>query len=240
MSQSSNGSGSPGPAGRRNGTTTLLRTPVRPKPAAGTPPRVAAVKGRRRPAMVVLTVVLAVVSSLVVVAVVNGAGQRVAVLVMTRDVAYGSVLTDADVGTAQVSRDPAVATISADGLASVIGQVATTDLHTGMLLAPSLVAPLAPPVKGQVLVAIAIPASRMPVGSLAAGDQILVVDTPAADADPSITAPATIPATVVRVGSPDVNGTTVLDVTVAVGDGPELAARSATGRIAVVLEPAGQ
>ena len=83
----------------------------------------------------------------------------------------------------------------------------------------------------------AIPATRMPAGGLAPGDRVLVVDTPAAEADPSAVAPATIPATVVRVGGMDVNGVTVVDVTVATGDGPALAARAATGRIAVVVQP---
>jgi hypothetical protein len=35
----------------------------------------------------------------------------------------------------------------------------------------------------------------------------------------------------------DVNGVTVVDVIVATADGPALAARAATGRIAVVVQP---
>ena len=63
------------------------------------------------------------------------------------------------------------------------------------------------------------------------------MDTPAADADPPAGVPASITAVVVRVGAADLNGVSVVDVTVAPGDGPALAARSATGRIAIVVQP---
>jgi hypothetical protein len=119
----------------------------------------------------------------------------------------------------------------------IVGQVAATTLTPGSLLVFSEVAAAAPPSQGLVLVALAVPASRLPAGPLEAGDHILVVDTPAPGADPPSLPPNTIPATVVRVGDTDANGVTVVDVTVATSAGPALAARSATGRIALVLQP---
>jgi hypothetical protein len=71
-----------------------------------------------------------------------------------------------------------------------------------------------------------------------AGDRLLVVDTPPVGSDAG-TAPASLPVTVVRLGAPDVNGVAVLDVTTTDGDGPAVAVRSATGRFALVLLPAG-
>ena len=203
------------------------------------PPRVGPTRPRRRPALVALGVVLAVLGALTAVVLVGSAGQRTAVLALARDVPFGAVVTDADLTRVQVSVDPGVATVPAADLSRVVGQVAASDLHTGQLLTPDALTSAAPPAAGQVLVGVALPAERMPAGSLQPGDEVLVVDTPAAGADPPSTPPASIQATVVRVGAADVNGVSVVDVTVAAGDGPALAARAATGRIAVVLQPRG-
>jgi hypothetical protein len=78
----------------------------------------------------------------------------------------------------------------------------------------------------------------MPAGGLSAGDRLLVVDAPPVGADPLPGAPSTFEATVVRVGPSDVNGTVVVDVVAAAGDGPTLATRAATGRFAIVVLPA--
>jgi len=202
-------------------------------------PRVAAPKGRRRPGLLALGIALVAVGALAAVWLVNSASQRLPVIAVVRDVPYGSVLTDADLGTANVSVDSTVQTIPASESSSIVGSVAATDLTAGSLLTPGQVTTVAPPGPGQVLVAVAVPANRMPAGGLQAGDHLLVVDTPNSDAEPSGVPPATISATVVRLGATDVNGVTVVDVTVATGDGPALAARTASGRIALVVEPRG-
>lgn len=222
-----------------NGSTPTTRVSAaasasRPMPVA---PRVAAPKGRRRPLMLALGLALVAVGALTSVWLVSSASQRVPVLVLARDVPYGAPITAADLTTTDVSVDPNVATVPASELDTVVGSVAATSLSAGSLLSRTQFTAAAPPAAGQVLVGVAIPATRMPAGGLGPGDRVLVVDTPAAEADPSVVAPATIPATVVRVGGMDVNGVTVVDVTVATGDGPALAARAATGRIALVVQP---
>jgi hypothetical protein len=172
-------------------------------------PVLAPVRGRRRPGLLAAGLMLAAMGSLVAVWLVNGAGHRVAVLVVARPVAAGSTITTADLGRAQV-------------------------------LAPGSVREAGPPAAGQVLVVLSLPAARMPASGLHPGDRILVVATPPADAEPPTSAPVTIPATVVRQGAADLNGVRAVDVTVATGDGPALAATAATGRIAVVVQPRGQ
>ncbi|MFZ5871536.1 MAG: SAF domain-containing protein, partial [Actinomycetota bacterium] len=170
---------------------------------------------------------------------VKSAGDRVAVLAVARPVPFGAVITAQDLTRAEVSADPAVATVPVADIDEVLGLVAATNLAPGSLLTRAAVTDVKPPGPGEVLVAIALPATRMPAGSLQAGDKVLVVDTPPADADAPTLPPSTIPATIVRLGAPDLNGVTVVDVTVADSDGPALAARSATGRIAVVVQPRG-
>jgi hypothetical protein len=200
-------------------------------------PPLRAPRARRRPALLALGVGLVAVGALVTVWLVSSTGQRTSVLVMAHDVAYGAPVTDSDLATAEASLDPLVSAFPASERARVVGMIAATTLTTGSLLSPSQLATTTPPAAGQVLVGVAVPATRMPASGLVAGDQILIVDTPAADADPPAGVPATITASVVRVGAADLNGVSVVDVTVAPGDGPALAARSATGRIAIVVQP---
>jgi hypothetical protein len=76
----------------------------------------------------------------------------------------------------------------------------------------------------------------MPTSPLLPGDSVLVVETPANEAEAATAPPRTFRVSLVRVAEPDVNGVTVLDVTVDEGDGPALAALAATGRVAVAIE----
>jgi hypothetical protein len=202
-----------------------------------TAPRVPTPRGRRRPALLALGVALMAVGALAAVWLLNAAAQRAPVLYVVRDVPYGSVITEGDLGRVDVSVDPAVRTVPASELDSVIGSIAATELAAGSLLTRGQIGHVAPPMSGEVLVPLALPAARMPAGGLQPGDRVLVVDTPAEGADPVNQAPSTIPATVVRTGETDLNGVTVVDVTVATGDGPALAARTPTGRIALVVQP---
>lgn len=201
------------------------------------PPRAPLPRTRRRPALLALGVALMALGVLSGAWLVNRAGERVSVLAVAQAVPFGEVISADDLSRAEVSVDPTVGTIPAGDVSRVLGRVAATNLTPGSLLSWSAVTDSAPPVPGKVLVAVALPATRMPAGSLHAGDKVLVVDTPPADADAPTLPPSTIPATVVRLGEPDLNGVTVVDVTVSSTDGPALAARSATGRIAVVLQP---
>lgn len=198
-----------------------------------------AVRGRRRPWLIALGVLLATVGALGVVWLVGAAGQRVEVLVMRQEIRYGQPLTEDSVGVARVSVDPGVSVMPAADRDLVVGQVAATHLVAGALLAADMITTDAGPGAGQALVPLAIPSERMPAGGLQAGDRILAVDAGAATDVASATGGATrtYPATVVRVGAPDVNGTTVVDVTTGATDGPPLAVAAAHGQVAIVVQP---
>ena len=205
--------------------------------AARTAPPLPAVQPRRRPALLALGVALMATGVLATVWLVSHASERVSVLSVARTIPYGEVITSADVATAEVTVDPTVLTISADQLDDVLGKLAAYKLTPGSLLGPDSLVLAVAPGKGQMLVPVAITSTRMPAAGLSTGDTLLVVDTPAADGDPPTVAPATVQAMVIRLAEPDLNGVTVVDLAVATADGPALAARAATGRIAVVLLP---
>ncbi len=229
----SEASDGPGEVGRR----------ARPEDAvAGLVP----VRPRRRPWLVAAGALLASIGALGVVWLVGAAGQREEVLALRQAVPYGQALATEDLAVVRVSVDPGVATTPAGSRDAVVGQVAATALEPGMLLAPAMVRAAGEPAAGRVLVPVAIPAERMPAQGLRAGDRILVVSPestapgPGGDAG-SAGGPAAgvTPATVVRVGPPDVNGVSVVDVTTAPGAGPALAAASAAGQVALVVQPIG-
>jgi hypothetical protein len=181
--------------------------------------------------------ILAVLGALGALWLVSSAGDRVSVVALARDVPYGAVITEADLQVVNVSVDPALDVVPADRLSDAIGAVATVGLTSGALLTNGALGAERPPTAGEVMVGVAVPSGRMPTERLSAGDTVLVVETPANDGESPTDLPRTVRATVVRAGEPDINGLTVVDVTVDDGDGPALAALSATGRIALVLEP---
>jgi hypothetical protein len=213
------------------------------RPAAGHMHDLTPVRARRRPWLVASGALLAAVGALSVVWLVGAAGQRQEVVAVRQEVAYGDVIEAADLGVARVSVDPGIDVVPAGDRDLLIGQVATTRLVPGMLMAPGMAGPSGEPAAGRVLVPIAVPIERMPAGGLRPGDRILAVDIDAESASggasPAVSTATAVSATVVRTGPMDVNGVTVVDVTTAAPRGPSLAAAAAAGRIALVVEPSG-
>lgn len=202
------------------------------------PPSVplAPVRGRRRPWLVALGAFLAATGALLVVWMVGAAGQRQEVLVLRQDVPYGQQVTNADLAVTRVSVDPGVEVVPAADRDRVAGLVAATTLTAGALLTPASVETAGEPGPGRVLVPVPLPAERLPAGGLRPGDRILAVGTASAESPASTLA---VPSRVVRVGSMDVNGVSVVDVSVASQDGSRLAVAAAQGAVAIVVQPSG-
>jgi hypothetical protein len=68
------------------------------------------------------------------------------------------------------------------------------------------------------------------------GDPVRIVDTPVTQGDPPSSKPASIAATIVAVQFDDVSGNTLVAVSVEKFKAAGLAARAATGRVALVLD----
>ena len=86
------------------------------------------------------------------------------------------------------------------------------------------------------MIVVALTPAQLPAEPLLAGDQVRIVDTPAAQGEPPRTSPASIAGEVVSTVGPDNTGRTVVNVTVPAGQAAGLAARVATGRVALVLD----
>lgn len=198
------------------------------------------VKRERRWSVVALCIVLAVVCALAAAWAVNSASDRTKVLAVARDVPAGQALTAADLTVAEVSADAALSPVPAADKTSVIGKRTAVDLRKGGLLLSSQLAAGTGLGDDQEQVGVQIKRGMAPAGTLAPGDKVKAVTTPAqGDELPKSggTAPQSIDATVVSVSQPDASGTVVVNLAVGTGDGPILASRAALGRVALVREP---
>lgn len=202
-----------------------------------TPP----VKRERRWSMAALCIVLAVVAALGAAAAVNSASDRTKVLAVARDVPAGQALTAADVTVAEVSTDSALSPLQASDKASVLGKRTAVDLRKGGLLLASQLAAGTGLGDTRQQVGVLVKRGQAPAGTLAPGDKVLAVTTPAhgdaTSAKDDTATPSSIKAVVVSLSRPDATGSVVVNLAVATTDGPVLATRASQERIALVREP---
>jgi hypothetical protein len=204
--------------------------------ARAAPPLVAPPRTRRRPAVLAAGVALVAVGALGAAYLTQVVGGTVAVVAVVRDVAPGEVVQAADLTIADISTDPALSPVPADRLSSVIGQRTAVALTAGSLLTDAAVTSAVVPTQGRSLVGVALAAAQLPAERLQPGDRVRIVDTPTSQGEPPTTAPATIAGQVASAVGPDDTGLTVVNVTVPSGQAADLAARVATGRVALVLD----
>ncbi len=196
---------------------------------------------RRRPMMIVAAALLVGVGILVSVAMYQRVDRQVPVLVVTRDVAVGGALTTADLSTASIAAT-GVSDIPARQRSQVIGLVAGTALHPGMLLAASDLVSSLPPAPGQVLVAMSLRPSALLASGVAPGDHVTLVATPGvigendsgATPNDSLTSPV---AAVVQAvdATPNQDGDVVVDVLVPAGAGAAVLQQDSTGQLGLVV-----
>jgi hypothetical protein len=218
-------------------TATLPAGGVVERPAAGG--RLPAVRRRRRPAVLALAVVLVGLGALIN-AVAVGHGGRVAVLAVARPVPVGQQVTEADVMVVQLAPAPGVAMVPAGRRGEVVGRYAAVGLRPGSLFTPDAVADQRAPVVGQAVLAVAVKTGLVPARGLVPGDRVLLVPVSGDRPDqPAAAGAGPVRATVVEVGPPDANGAWAVDVAVDEPVVAGLADAAASGRVALVLLPAG-
>jgi len=208
--------------------------PQRPAPPGPLKPT----RARRRPALIALGLALVALSVLASVYFTTMLGQTYRVLAVAAEVPRGTAITAADLTVAELPTGPtALDSISADELDQMVGMIAATDLSPGQLLTnDSAVEVLGPPT-GQSIVGVALAPSQMPSSTdLRPGDAVRVVETPPAGGEPPAAAPFTIAATVIGVRRSDLGDQMVVDVQVTSANAAALAARAATGRVAIVID----
>lgn len=208
--------------------------PSGPAPAA--PKATARAKKRRRPLVFAICAVLVAAGALGAAFAYTSVSDTQEVLVVNRDIARGETIEPGDLTVVRVSVDPALTPISGSQKSSIEGSRAAVDLWAGTLLSEQQVTENLVPGEGESLVGISLTPAQMPSEPLYSGDTVRIVTTPGDQGEVTDEDPVTIEATVVGVSRVEETGETVVNVSVPEGESADLAARAATGRVALVLD----
>lgn len=214
-----------------NGRTRPVPSPsIEPPNPTGAPPKL-----RRRPVGALVSVATIVLGSMLGLWLWSTAGSTTEVLAVRTLVHRGEVIDRDDLMVVRVGVDPAVRTVPAAQLDAVAGQRAALDLAAGGLLGPDELTPTVLPAKGTSVVGVGLASGMLPAEPIAPGDAVRVVQTPGQQGEVS-GAPVTIPAEVVGVHADEAGDQTIVDVLVPADKAADLAARAATGKVALVLD----
>jgi hypothetical protein len=214
----------------RTAIRTSPRFPTSAQPL--TPPP----KLRRRPSLIVASVLLVVIGALASAWAYTSLGNAQEVVAVRIDVARGQVITADSLQVVRVGVDPALKTVPASEAGSLVGKRAAVDLKAGQLVVPGVVATDVYPRIGKSAVGLSLSSAQMPSEPLSVGDKVRIVGTPGQQGEVDVAMIKVFDGEVVTVADTDASGLTAVTVEVAASLAPEVAARSASGRVAIVLE----
>ena len=229
-------------------TTTTDRKSKRTKeasePAEQTSARTAAVlqptKSRRRPAVIALGIALVLLGGIGVWWVTTNLTRTVSVMATSVDVSRGETITADDLTTIQLAGGQQVDAVPAADATDLVGTTALVDLPAGTLITSANTgATLAVPA-GSSIVGVTLTQAQMPGYQLAAGDQVRVVETPVTQGDPPVETPQSFDATVFTATYDNETQVWVVDLVVPNREAPDIAARAAAGRVALVIDSTGE
>jgi hypothetical protein len=218
------------------------RTGSRPHASAG---RLRSLPRRRRPAMMALAIAMAGTGVVVSAAVYQREDHQVPVVMVTRAVPAGAVISASDLGSTGVSLGSGIAVIPVSQLRQVVGQVAAVTLQPSTLLSPSELTSARPPFSGTELIPAAVRPADLPATGLAPGDRVLVVPTAGVQGQSGTSGVASslagpVPAAIEAVTSvPDSEGFDVVDLLVSNADAVAVASQVSTGQFAIVVTRRG-
>lgn len=213
------------------GSPELGRGPGR-SPESVTPPP----KLRRQPGLVIAAATAICLGGGVGAWVWAASTDSVEVLAARTTIERGSVIDADDLVRIQVSSDPLLKSVSGDQLNSVVGQRATVDVAAGALLTSTSLTTDSPPVSGSSIVGVALAPGQVPGLDLFNGDRVRVVVTPAQGAEAPASAPMVSEAEIAGHYVSEETGQLIVDLLVPHADAAMVAARAATGNVAIVLD----
>ncbi|WP_338752155.1 SAF domain-containing protein [Janibacter alittae] len=215
-------------------------------PAATTPEAVEpAPQLRRKPVLLAASVAAVVLGALMGVWAWSAMSDTEGVVAVRESVSRGETIEMNDLVVVHVGVDPQLDTVPDEGLQSMVGQRAASDLPAGTLLTPGVTTSKVVPRDGQSVVGVAVNADQMPGMELRAGDRIRVISTAGSsgqDQQSGLTGqnqpaePAEVRTEVVSLHKGDQPGTTVVSVLVPEDRAAELASQVSTGRVSIVLD----
>lgn len=213
-------------------------------PAASTERRFdTTVKPRRRPLFVAAGIAIVVVGALLITQLIHASQTENRVLEVHADVARGEVIRDTDLVAVTVGQVDNVSTVPADQLDSLVGKRATADLRAGSLLPAGAIGPAdVVPAPGKSLVGLKLAAGQIPIGDLAAGTKLRLIQTSAPSGSSTTTDSSTNTdgqswEATMATGTKKTEQVTLINAEVNSRDAARIAQLTSQGRIAVVKDP---
>ncbi|MGZ6583120.1 MAG: SAF domain-containing protein [Solirubrobacteraceae bacterium] len=213
--------------------TTATSTTRRDPNAGLTPPA----KLRRHPSVLIGGAFAIVLGAVVAAWAWSATTHTDEVLAARLTIHRGEIIKASDLTSVRISGDPSAARLDASSLAGVVGKRAALDIAAGSLLTPDETATQALPPAGKSVVGISLTAAQLPATRIYGGDAVRIIATPGSGGDLAAGAPDFTAAQVLDTHVDQTSGNTVVDVVVPYADASVLAARAATGNVALVLDP---
>jgi hypothetical protein len=204
--------------------------------AAEKRPVASRVRNKPRPAIIALAIALIVTAGLAAAYIYTSTGRTMEVFTAVNPIARGDVIERSDLSTVEIPDNQAIPSYGLLDEKEMVGKTAVVDIPVGTLISPNNVSSAAGLAEGMSIVGISFTANQLPPYPLVSGDPVRIVETPVTQGDPPTNAPASIAATIVAVRFDDVSGNTLVAVSVENANSAPLAARAATGRVALVLD----
>jgi len=204
-----------------------------PSPAASQlvpPPKL-----RRRPALLAAALVAICLGALVAAWAWSATTNTQEVLVVRHAIERGSVIEADDLARVRVSADPALKPVPSSQFDQVVGQRAAYDVAAGGMLTPDSFTGAVVPSDNNSIVGVALTPAQAPGLDLATGDHVRVIVTPAQGEQLPTGVPQSSEATVAGVHVSE-EGQLIVDLLVPHADAAVLAARAASGNVALVLD----
>ena len=158
------------------------------------------------------------------------------VLVARHSIERGAVIDAEDVARVRIGTDPALQPLPGSEFPTVVGQRAAMDIAGGSLLTAEAISGDLVPSTGMSVVGVALSPDRAPGLALHTGDRVRIVVTPSEGDEQASGPPPFDEAEVVSVHRGEETGLTVIDLLVPHASATVLAARIASGDIALVLD----
>lgn len=218
-------------------SSTNESTPADATPHAAVVARPA--RSRRKPMLIALGIALVLVGGLGAWWITSQTAKIVAVLQVSANVDRGQIITAENLTTLNIGSGQDTDAYLATDADEVVGQTALVDLPDGSILTPANTGDAITVPEGDSIVGLELDASRLPSRTLTAGDSIRVVETPTEQGDPPIETPRTFKGTVFTSKYNPDKDVWLVDIIVSAPSSADVASRAATGRVALVLDSAG-
>ncbi len=197
-------------------------------------------KYRRRPMLIAAGVALCIVGGLGATWLAQTLGNTETVLVTSTPIQRGQTITKDTLTTIEIAGGQNTNSTPVSDASKIVGKTALVDIPQGSLISSDNSGDTVVPIPGQSIVGLALTFNQLPGRTLNAGDAVRLIDTPVNQGEPPATTPESFTATVFTTRFDEEHDVWIVDVNVPSGAAADIAARAATGRIALILDSEGK